>query len=167
MGERGLPDAAPDGPARSVAVDAGKLSIVLSEVDLESESGRDAFYSTVTERRTARVPPLLLSPEANSRRAIWLPSGHRTAAKPKLYLGSMNGFLKDGPAAGQAVEAGDPPVRRGVIVAGEGTFGEEAYRYYLSAVDSTRAVYTYGGKVLWPPEANPHVRMTAEPAESR
>ena len=28
----------------------------------------------------------------------------------------VKGFLNDGPAAGQVVEAGDPPVRRGVIV---------------------------------------------------
>jgi hypothetical protein len=72
----------------------------------------------------------------------------------------MNGFLKDGPAAGQAVEAGDPPVRRGVIIAGEGTFGEEAYRYYLDSVDPSGAVYTYGGRVLWPPEAGSHLSMT-------
>lgn len=28
----------------------------------------------------------------------------------------MKGFLNDGPAAGQVVEVGDPPIRRGVIV---------------------------------------------------
>ncbi len=73
----------------------------------------------------------------------------------------MKGFLKDGPAAGQAVEAGDPPIRRGVIVAGERTFGEEAYRYYLSSIDPSGAVYIYGGKVPWPPEAGPQVSKTA------
>jgi hypothetical protein len=37
---------------------------------------------------------------------------------------AMNGFLSDGPAAGQVVEAGDPPVRRGVVVLGnEGSHG--------------------------------------------
>ena len=69
----------------------------------------------------------------------------------------MKGFLKDGPAAGQAVEAGDPPIRRGVIVLDDGGFGEAAYRYYLSSVDASGAVYTYGGLVRWPPEAGPRV----------
>lgn len=68
----------------------------------------------------------------------------------------MKGFLRDGPAAGQAVEAGDPPIRRGVIVS-QGTFGEDAHRYYLSAIDSAGAVYAYGGKVPWPPVAGPVV----------
>ena len=72
----------------------------------------------------------------------------------------MNGFLKDGPATGQVVEAGDPPTRRGVIVAGERTFGEDAFRYYLSSIDSSGAVYTYGGKIPWPLEAGPQVNRT-------
>jgi hypothetical protein len=77
----------------------------------------------------------------------------------------MNGFLSDGPAAGQVVEAGDPPVRRGVIVLDPGGFGEQAHRYYLSAVDATGAVYTHGGAVRWPPEAGPHVvRESVGPA---
>lgn len=69
----------------------------------------------------------------------------------------MKGFLKDGPAAGQAVEAGDPPVRRGLIVLNEGGFGEDAHRHYLSSVDASGAVYAYGGTVRWPPEAGPRV----------
>jgi hypothetical protein len=67
----------------------------------------------------------------------------------------MKGFLKDGPAAGQAFEVGDPPIRRGMIVLCEAAFGEYAYRYYLSEVDDSGAVYTYGGGVPWPPEAGP------------
>lgn len=77
---------------------------------------------------------------------------------------AMKGFLKDGPGAGQAVEAGDPPIRRGVIVLSAGAFGEDAHRYYLSAIDSTGAVYTHGGKVPWPPVAGPHV--IREPASA-
>jgi hypothetical protein len=69
----------------------------------------------------------------------------------------MKGFLKDGPAAGQAIEAGDPPMRRGVIVLAAGGFGEAAHRYYLCAVDPSGAVYTHGGKVPWPPKAGPQV----------
>jgi hypothetical protein len=69
----------------------------------------------------------------------------------------MNGFLKNGPAAGQVVEVGDPPARRGVIVLDPGGFGEQAHRYYLSAVDASGAVYTHGGVILWPPEAGPCV----------
>ena len=45
----------------------------------------------------------------------------------------MKGVLKDGPAAGQAFEVGDPPIRRGMIVLGEAAFGEHGHRYYLSA----------------------------------
>jgi hypothetical protein len=74
----------------------------------------------------------------------------------------MNGFLKDGPAAGQVVDAGDPPMRRGVIVLGD--FGEDAHRYYLCSVDPTGAVYTHVGKVSWPPEAGPQV-IRQPPAE--
>jgi hypothetical protein len=77
----------------------------------------------------------------------------------------MKGFLSDGPAAGQVIEAGDPPVRRGVIVLDAGGFGEQAHRYYLSAVDTSGAVYTHGGVVPWPPEAGPHVdRQAAQSA---
>jgi hypothetical protein len=36
----------------------------------------------------------------------------------------MKGFLRDRPAAGQAFEVGDPPIRRGMIVLGEAAFGE-------------------------------------------
>jgi hypothetical protein len=69
----------------------------------------------------------------------------------------MRGFLKDGPAAGHVVEVGDPPLRRGVMVLDTGGFGEDAHRYYLCALDSSGAVYTYGGRVPWPPEAGPPV----------
>jgi hypothetical protein len=68
----------------------------------------------------------------------------------------MKGFLKDGPAAGQAFEVGDPPIRRGIVL-GEAGFGEHAHRYYLSEIDDSGAVYTYGGAVRWPPEAGPRV----------
>lgn len=73
----------------------------------------------------------------------------------------MKGFLTDGPAAGHAVDAGDPPMRRGVIVLDAGGFGEEAHRYFLSAVDTSGAVYSHGGKVLWAPEAGPAVSRHA------
>ena len=59
----------------------------------------------------------------------------------------MNGFLKDGPAAGQNFEVGDPPISRGIIVLGETPFGEHAHRYYLSAIDGTEAVDSHGGAV--------------------
>jgi hypothetical protein len=63
-------------------------------------------------------------------------------------------------------EAGDPPSRRGVIVLDSGGFGEDAHRYYLSAIDAGGAVYTYGGVLRWPPEAGPHVMrsLVEEPA---
>ena len=51
------------------------------------------------------------------------------------------------------MDAGDPPVRRGVIVVGEGGFGEEAHRYYLTAIEDGGATYAHGGRVPWPPEA--------------
>jgi hypothetical protein len=78
----------------------------------------------------------------------------------------MKGFLKDGPAAGQAFEVGDPPIRRGMIVLGQAAFGEHTHRYYLSEIDDSGAVYTYGGAVPWPPEAGPPVirRRRAETA---
>ena len=69
----------------------------------------------------------------------------------------MKGFLKDGPAAGQAFEVGDPPIRRGMIVLSEVPFGEHVHRYYLSEVDDSGAVYIHGGAVPWPPEAGPHI----------
>ena len=69
----------------------------------------------------------------------------------------MKGFLKDGPGAGQAVEAGDPSTRRGVIVLDAGGFGEQAHRYYLCSVDASGAVYTYGGQISWSPKAGPQV----------
>ena len=62
-------------------------------------------------------------------------------------------MLTGGPAAGSVVETGDPPVRRGIVVLNEDGFAEDAYRYYLTSVDDGGAVYTYGGKVEWPPEA--------------
>ena len=80
-----------------------------------------------------------------------------SAGRSDLYCSAMKGFLEDGPAAGQLVEAGDPPIRRGIIVVGHGTFGEEAHRYYLSAVNESAAVYIHGGPVPWPPEAGPVV----------
>jgi hypothetical protein len=76
----------------------------------------------------------------------------------------MKGFLNDGPAAGHVVEVGDPPLRRGVIVLDPGGFGEQAHRYYLTAVDASGAVYTHGDVVHWPPEAGPHVAR--RPVES-
>ena len=47
-----------------------------------------------------------------------------------------------------------------MVVFGEGAFGEEAHRYYLSTVDETGATYLHGGIVSWPPEAA--VAVTAE-----
>jgi hypothetical protein len=81
----------------------------------------------------------------------------------------MKGFLKDGPAAGQAFEVGDPPIRRGMIVLGEAGFGEHVHRYYLTEVDDSGAVYAYGGVVPWPPEAGPIVvrRRHDETARTR
>jgi hypothetical protein len=78
----------------------------------------------------------------------------------------MKGLLSDGPAAGQAVEAGDPPVRRGIVVLGEGGFGEDAHRYYLSSIDSSGAVFVYGGTVWWPLEAGPRVITVVPPDET-
>ena len=64
------------------------------------------------------------------------------------------------------VEAGDPPVRRGVVVLDDGGFGEDAHRYYLSSIDSSGAVYTYGGAVWWPPDAGPSVINTLQADET-
>jgi hypothetical protein len=78
----------------------------------------------------------------------------------------MKGFLNDGPAAGRAVEAGDPPVRRGVVVLGKGGIGEDAHRYYVSSIDSSGAVYTYGATVWRPLEAGPRVINVLQPDET-
>ncbi len=51
-------------------------------------------------------------------------------------------------------------MRRGMIVVGQSPFGENAHRYYLSALDASGAVYIYGGPVRWPPEAGPVVART-------
>jgi hypothetical protein len=64
----------------------------------------------------------------------------------------VKGLLIDGPGAGRVIDAGDPPARRGIVVLREGEFAEDAYRYYLSSIDATGAVYTFGGEVPWPPE---------------
>jgi hypothetical protein len=53
-----------------------------------------------------------------------------------------------------------------VIVLGDGGFGEDAHRYYLSSVDATGAVYAYGGPVRWPPEAGPPVIREVGEAET-
>jgi hypothetical protein len=66
---------------------------------------------------------------------------------------AVNGVLIDGPAAGSVVDAGDPPVRRGIIVMAHDGFSENAYRYYLTSADGSGASYAYGGTVAWPPEA--------------
>jgi hypothetical protein len=66
-------------------------------------------------------------------------------------------MLIDGPGAGRTVDAGDPPVRRAVIIADADRFGELAYRYYLASVDCDQATYRCGGKVEWPPEASSEV----------
>ncbi len=63
------------------------------------------------------------------------------------------------------MEAGDPPIRRGVIVLSNSAFAEEAYRYYLTSVDAAGASYTYGGVVQWPPEATS--QMVRRPTDGR
>ena len=73
----------------------------------------------------------------------------------------MLGFLKDGPAVGQAFGVGDPPMRRGMVVLSESGFSEHACRYYLCELDGSGAVYTFGGAVRWPLEAGPPVRRPA------
>jgi hypothetical protein len=77
----------------------------------------------------------------------------------------MKGLLKGGPAADHAVEAGDPPIRRGIIVLGDRGFGEEAHRSYPTKIDPAGAVYTHGGPVHWPPEAGPVVVSASTPGE--
>jgi hypothetical protein len=66
----------------------------------------------------------------------------------------MKGLLIDGPAQGMVVQAGDPPIRRAIVILGRDGFAEDAYRYYLNSTDSTEARYRFGGQVLWPPEAS-------------
>ena len=63
----------------------------------------------------------------------------------------------DGPGADHGIDAGDPPARRGIVVLCEGGFAEDAYRYYWSSVDDGGAVYTFGGRVPWPPEAGSQI----------
>ena len=74
----------------------------------------------------------------------------------------VKGLLIDGPAAGIVAEAGDPPVRRAIVVPGGGGFGEDAYRYYLKSIDAAGASYAFGGKVPWPPEARSQVIARAD-----
>jgi hypothetical protein len=69
----------------------------------------------------------------------------------------MQGVLIDGPGAGEAVDVGDPPVRRAVFVRGVGGFGELAYRHYLESVDFDEARYRCAGQVEWPPEASSEI----------
>ncbi len=69
----------------------------------------------------------------------------------------MQGLLIDGPAAGQVVEAGDPPLGRAVVVPGSDGFGELGYRYYLESVDYGQAIYRCAGQVEWPPEARTQI----------
>ena len=57
-------------------------------------------------------------------------------------------------------------MRRGVIVVGDAPFGQEAHRYHLSAVDASGAVYTHGGAVLWPLEAQTPVQRTGHADKS-
>ena len=79
---------------------------------------------------------------------------------------AVQGLLIDGPSAGQVVEAGDPPVRRAVVVPGEQGFGELAYRYYLESVEFDRATYRCAGQVEWPPEASSQmVRRLSDPRQ--
>jgi hypothetical protein len=76
-------------------------------------------------------------------------------------------MLIDGPGAGQVVEAGDPPVRRAVVVPGAEGFGELAYRYYLASVDSGQAAYRCAGEVEWPPVASKEIvrRLADQPEQ--
>jgi hypothetical protein len=73
------------------------------------------------------------------------------------YSRRVNGLLIDGPSAGQVVDAGDPPIRRALVVAGSDRFGEPAYRYYLESVDLGQATYRCAGQVEWPPEATSEI----------
>jgi len=55
------------------------------------------------------------------------------------------------------VEAGDPPLRRAIVIPGASGFAEDAYRYYLSSIDPAGASYTFASTVAWPPEAGSQV----------
>jgi hypothetical protein len=70
----------------------------------------------------------------------------------RRIVAAVKGFLLDGPSAGQVVEAGDPPIRRTVVVPDANGFGEVAYRYYLESVDCDQATYRCAGEVESPPE---------------
>jgi hypothetical protein len=72
-------------------------------------------------------------------------------------VAAVQGLLIDGPAAGQVVDAGEPPIRRAVVAPGASGFGELAYRYYLESVDFDQATYRCAGPVEWPPEASSEV----------
>lgn len=80
-----------------------------------------------------------------------------TAGRGGDIVAAVQGVLIDGPGAGQVVDAGEPPLRRAVLVPGDGGFGERAYRYYLESVDSEQANYRFAGQVEWPPEARGEV----------
>jgi hypothetical protein len=73
------------------------------------------------------------------------------------YSRHVKGLLIDGPGAGHVVDAGDPPLRRAVVVPGSDGFGELAYRYYLESVDIDQATYRCAGPVEWPPEATSEI----------
>jgi hypothetical protein len=83
--------------------------------------------------------------------------GYREATSVGAIVAAVKGVLIDGPGAGRMVDAGDPPLRRAVVVADADGFGELAYRYYLASVDSDQATYRCGGQVEWPPEASSEV----------
>jgi hypothetical protein len=70
---------------------------------------------------------------------------------------AVKGLLIDGPGAGQVVDAGDPPVRRAVVVRGADGFGELAYRYYLESVGFDQATYRCAGEVEPAPEASSEI----------
>ena len=80
----------------------------------------------------------------------------------------MMGFLKDGPAVGQAFGVGDPPMRRGMVVLSESGFGEHACRYYLCELDGSGAVYIRrsGSLAARGGPAGPTARVLAESSDS-
>jgi hypothetical protein len=75
----------------------------------------------------------------------------------RRIVAAVKGLLIDGPGAGQVVDAGDPPIRRAVVVPNPDGFSELAYRYYLESVDVDQATYRCAGQVEWPPEANSEI----------
>jgi hypothetical protein len=87
--------------------------------------------------------------------------GHRLGCPGGQLCGGIvdlvKGMLIDGPAVGHLVEAGDPPIRRAVVVPDADGFGELAYRYYLESVDVDRATYRCAGLVEWPPESRSEI----------